>query len=221
MPPSIDLRSDYPLNLTLLGRAYSSGLKQCCRSRLTPARAIPPIGSGRFISRFLVDDAFDNQDYSRTIDRPNDPAEIGVYAGCCTHLCSSTCGRSASESAYGLTQVRLSDRKSQLHSDEHLTTSLERLCSSLHGNTEVNICELPGSSLSGESAACVVVGFHMVLRSGLHSPIKAFLCPVLKCGTRRKECISVLSPCVAPVRGHRSRSSQIRRYTSCLKAEGQ
>jgi len=58
MPPSIDLRSDYPLNLTLLGRAYSSGLKQCCRSRLTPARAIPPIGSGRFISRFLVDDAF-------------------------------------------------------------------------------------------------------------------------------------------------------------------
>src|SRR6266851_1012477 len=175
MPPFLDLRSDYPLNLSWLGLASSSALKQSCRDRLTRARAISvsPIGSGRFISRFLVDDAFDDQHYSRTIDRPNDPAEIGIYTGCCTHLCSSTCARSASESAYGLTKVRSSDRESQLHSDEHLTTSLEHLCSSLHGNTEVNICELPASSLSGESAACVVVGFHVVLRSRLHSPIKA------------------------------------------------
>ena len=81
------------------------------------AISVSPIGSGRFISRFLVDDAFDDQHYSRTIDRPNDPAEIGIYTGCCTHLCSSTCARSASASAYGLAQIRSSDRESQLHSD--------------------------------------------------------------------------------------------------------
>ena len=160
MPPFIDLHSDSPLTLMLLARPYAGALKQSYRVGPTSARSIPvpPIGSGRFISRFLVDDALDDQHYSRTIDRHNDPAEIGIYTGCCIHLCSSTCARSASESAYGLTQVRSSDRESQLHSDEHLTPSLEHLCSSLHGNTEVNICELPASSLSGESAACVVVG---------------------------------------------------------------
>ena len=201
MPPFLDLHSDSPLTLMLLARQYAGALKQSYRVGLTSARSIPvpPLGSGRLILRFLADDALDDQHYSRTIDRPNDPAEIRIYTGCWTHLCSSACARSASESAYGLTQVRSSDRESQLHSDQHLTTLLEHLCSGLHGNTEVNICELPASSLSRKSAGCVVVGSDLVLRSGLHSPIKAVPCPVFKCETRRKEYISVLSPCVAPV----------------------
>jgi len=105
MPPFLDLHSDSPLTLMLLARQYAGALKQSYRVGLTSARSIPvpPIGSGRSISRFRADDALDNQHYSRTIDRPNDPAEIRIYTGCCTHLCSSARARSASESAYGST----------------------------------------------------------------------------------------------------------------------
>jgi len=56
MPLFSDLRSDYPLNLTLLERPYVGALKQSYRAGLTSARGIPVplIGStGWFLSRSL------------------------------------------------------------------------------------------------------------------------------------------------------------------------
>jgi hypothetical protein len=41
MPPFSHLRSDYPLNLTLLERPYARALKQSYRAGLTSARGIP------------------------------------------------------------------------------------------------------------------------------------------------------------------------------------
>jgi hypothetical protein len=72
MPPFSHLRSDYPLNLTLLERPYACALKQSYRAGLPSARAIPVslIGSNWwFLSRPLVDRAFDAQHYSGTIGR--------------------------------------------------------------------------------------------------------------------------------------------------------
>lgn len=69
MPPFSHLRSDYPLNLTLLERPYAGALKQSCRAGLTSARGIPVplVGSTWwFLSGLLVDRAFDAQHYSST-----------------------------------------------------------------------------------------------------------------------------------------------------------
>jgi hypothetical protein len=45
MPLFSDLRSDYPLNLTLLERPYAGALKQSYRAGLTSARAGSPFRS--------------------------------------------------------------------------------------------------------------------------------------------------------------------------------
>jgi hypothetical protein len=67
MPLFTDLRSDYPLNLTLLEGPYAPVLKQSYRAGLPSARAITVllIGSNCWCpSRFLVDRAFDAHHYS-------------------------------------------------------------------------------------------------------------------------------------------------------------
>ena len=175
-----DLRSDYPLHLTLLERLYTCALTWFYIAGLTLPRTIPI-----------------------SLIRHNHPVPIIIYPRSCANICSSACAPSAGKSICGLTPARASVREFRLHIDEQLTTLVEHRCANLHGNTELNICELPASSLFRNSLACVVVGFRFQARTG------------------RKECNLVLSLCVARVGGHRSKSIQIRRNTSCLKAEEQ
>jgi len=134
MPLFSGLRSDYPLHLTLLERQYAGALKQSYRAGLTSARGIPVplIGSTRwFLSRLLVDRAFDGQHYSGTNGRHCPSVEPRICTGSRTNFCSSACVPSASESTCGLTQVGASVREFQLHIDEERT---------LQSNTGAHIC---------------------------------------------------------------------------------
>jgi hypothetical protein len=170
MPLFSDLRSDYPLHLTLLERPYAGALKQSYRAGLTSARGIPAplIGSTWwFLSRLLVDRAFEAQHYSGTNGRHCHSVEPRICTGSCTNFCSSACAPSASESTCGLTQVRASVREFQLHIDEQRTPPVDSR-------------ELAASLLSPKSAACVVVAVHTLSTSGRHSPITTVLCPAFQ-----------------------------------------
>jgi len=169
MPLFSDLRSDYPLNLTLLERPYARALKQSYRAGLTSARgiAVPLIGSKWwFLSRLLVDRAFDAQHYSGTNGRHCHSVEPRIYTGSRTNFCSSACAPSTSESTCGLTHVRALVREFRLHIDEQRTPPVEHRRAHLRGHTELDCRELPASLLSPKSAACVVVAVHMLSTSG-------------------------------------------------------
>ena len=182
MPLFSDLRSDYPLTLTLLERPYAGALKQSYPG-LTSARGIPVslIGSTWwFLSRLLVDRAFDAQHYSGANGRYCHSVEPRICTGSRANFCSSVCAPSASESTCGLTQVRPSVREIQLHIDEQQTLLVEYRRAHLRGNAELVSRELTARSLSRESAACVVVEVHMLSKSGPHSPITRVLCPAFQ-----------------------------------------
>jgi len=183
MPLFSDLHSDYPLNLTLLERPYAGALKQSYLAGLTSARGIPVslIGSTWwFLSRLLVDRAFDAQHYSGTTDRHCHSVEPRICTGSRTNFCSSACAPSASESTCRLTHVRALVRAFRLNIDEQLAHLVEHWCASPRGNTELDSRELAASLLSPKSAACVVVAVHMPSTSGRHSPITAVLCPAFQ-----------------------------------------
>ena len=180
MPLFSDLRYDYPLNLTLLERPYAAALKQSYRAGLPSARGIPVplIGSTWwFLSRFLVDRAFDAQHYSGTNGRHCHSVEPRICTGSRTNFCPSACAPSASESTCGLTQVHASVREFQLHIDEQRTPPVEHRRAHLRGTTELDSRELAASLLSPKSAACVIVAVHMLSTSGRHSLITTVLCP--------------------------------------------
>jgi len=101
MPPFSHLRSDYPLNLTLLEGPYARVLKQPYRAGLTSARATPVslIGSNWwFLSRPLVDRAFDAQLYSGTLGRHFYSVEFQLHideqltpqSNTGAHICAAT-----------------------------------------------------------------------------------------------------------------------------------
>ena len=145
MPPFSHLRSDYPLNLTLLERPYACALKQSYRAGLPSARAIPVslIGSNWwFLSRPLVDRAFDAQHYSGTIGRHFHSVEPRICTGSRTNFCSSACAPSTSESTCGLTQVRALVREFRLNIDEQLAHLVEHRRANPRGNTGPHSCEL-------------------------------------------------------------------------------
>src|SRR5260370_41313572 len=151
MPLFSDLRSDYPLNLSLLERPYAGALKQSYRAGLTSARGIPVplIGSTWwFLSRLLVDRAFDAQHYSGTNGRHWHSVEPRICTGSRTNFCSSACSKSTSESMRGLTHVRASVREFRLNIDEQLAHLVEHWCASRRGNTELDSRELAASLLS-------------------------------------------------------------------------
>jgi hypothetical protein len=180
MPPFSHLRSDYPLNLTLLERPYAGALKQPYRAGLISARAIPVplIGStGWSLARVLVDRAFDAQHYSGTNGRHFHSVEPRLCIGSRTNFCSSACAPSASESMCGLTQVRASVREFQLHIDKQRTPPVEHRRAHLRGYTELDSRKLAASLLSPNSALYVVVSVYMLSTSGCHSPITTVLCP--------------------------------------------
>ena len=134
MLPFSDLRSDYPLNLTLLERPYACALKQSYRAGLPSTRAIPVSFVGSkwwFRSRPLVDRAFGVQHYSGTNGRHCHSVEPRICTGSRTNFCSSACAPSASESTCGLTQVRASVREFQVHIYERRR---------IQSNTGAHIC---------------------------------------------------------------------------------
>jgi hypothetical protein len=167
MPLSSDLRSDYPLNLTLLERPNADALKQPYRAGLTSGREIPVLLIGStwwFLSRLLVDRAFDAQHYSGTNGLHCHSVEPRIRAGSRTNFCSSACAPSASKSTRSRVPASI---------DEQRTPPVEHL----RGNTELDSRELAASLLSPKSAAWVVVAVHMLSTSGRHSPITTVLCP--------------------------------------------
>ena len=213
MPPFSHLRSDYPLNLTLLERPYARALKQSYRAGLPSARAIPVslIGSNWwFLSRPLVDRAFDAQHYSGTNGRHCHSVEPRICTGSRTNFRSSACAPSASESTCELTQVGASVREFPLHIDEQRTPPVEHRRAHLRGYTELDSRELAASLLSPKSAACVVVAVHMLSTAGRHSPITTVLCPAFQMRNSTEGVHSGLSLSGVPVRGQQGKSDQLR-----------
>ena len=224
-----DLRSDYPLNLTLLERPYPDALKQSYRARLTSGREIPVLLIGStwwFLSRLLVDRPFDAQHYSGTNGRHCHSVEPRIRAGSRTNFCSSACAPSASKSMRRLTQVRASVREFQLHIDEQRRPPVEHRRGHLRSNTELDSRELAASLLSPKSAGCVVVAVHMLSTSGRHSPITTVLCPAfqMRHSTQGVHFASVTfwRACSwITGKSDQLKSDQLRRSTGCLKAEEQ
>src|SRR5260370_26285711 len=168
MPPFSDLRSDSPLNFSLLERPYAGPLKQSCKAGLTSARGIPiPVLAciWWFSSRLLVDGAFDTQRCSCTNNLHYHSVENRIYPGSCTELCWYECAPSASESTCGLTQVRASVRASRLHVDEQLAHPVEHRRTNPRSNTELNSRELVAALLPPKSAVCVAVEVHKLSSS--------------------------------------------------------
>src|SRR5271170_1441445 len=179
MPPFSHLRSDYPLNLTLLERPHARALKQPYRAGLTSARgiAVPLIGSNwRFLSRLLVDRAFDAQHYSGTIGRHFHSVEPRICTGSRTNFCSSAYAPSTSESTCGLTHVCALVRGFRLNIDEQLAHLVDHSCASPRGTSGLYYYATTLSLLLPNSALYAVAAVHLLSTSGRHSPITTVLC---------------------------------------------
>lgn len=213
MPPFSHLRSDYPLNVTLLERPYACALKQSYRAGLPSARAISVslIGSTWwFVSRLLVDSAFDAQHYSGTNGRHRQSVGNRLSVVSRTNLCPPASAASASESTCGLTQVRASVREFQFRIDEQRTPLVEHRRPHLRSNTELDSRELAASLLSPKSAACVVGAVHMLSTSGRHSPITTVLCPAFQMRNSTQGVHSGRSLSGVPVLGQQGKSEQLK-----------
>jgi hypothetical protein len=100
MPPFSHLRSNYPLNLTLLERQYMCALTRFYIAGLTSPRTIPI-----------------------SLLRHNHPIAISIYPRSCSNACSSACAPLASKSTCRVCRFRL-------HIDEQLMTPVEPMCKS-------------------------------------------------------------------------------------------
>jgi hypothetical protein len=213
MPLFSDLRSDYPLYLTLLERRYAGALKQSCRAGLTSARGIPVplIGSNLwFLPRLLADRAFDAQHYPGTNGRHYHSVEPTICTGSRTDFCSSARAPSTSESTCRLTHVRALVRAFRLNIDEQLAHLIEHWCASPRGNSGPYSYALTLSLLWPNSALYAVAAVHLLSTSGRPSPITTVPVRRFKCGTRGKECTSGLSLSGVPVRGQQGKSDQLK-----------
>lgn len=193
MPLSSDLRSDYPLNLTLFERPYDRALKRPYRAGLASARRIPvPLTSSKrwFLAQFLVDRAFDAQHYSCADGRYCHSVEPRICRRSCKNFCSSACTPSASVSTYGLTHVRALVRAFRLDIDEQFAHLVEHGCASARGNRGPHSYALMFSLLAPHSALYAVVAVHMLPTAGRLSSITTGLRLVFQGGTRRKQCTS-------------------------------
>jgi len=126
MPRLSLFRSDSPLFFTLSERLYVSVLKQWNTSGISSAGAIPIQLTGSqcwFTLWLLVDGAFDTQHCSPKNDRHFLSAMTRISPESCAAFCSSE----------------------RLHIDEHLTPPVDRRCSSLPCNDELDSCELRAS----------------------------------------------------------------------------
>jgi hypothetical protein len=166
MPRVSHLRSDYPLNLTLLEHVPACPLTWFYIAGLNPRTILTsPL-------------------------RHNDPVLISSYPRSCANPNSSVFAASANKSTCGLTPAQASVRVYQLHIDEQLTTS---------SNIDVHIRVAALNSKSyGRWLRCCCTS------------VPCVVCWVpFSNGNGRKQC----SRLCRAVRGHRSKSSQIRRNT--------
>jgi hypothetical protein len=183
MPLFSDLRSDYPLNLTLLERPYAGALKQSYRvdSPRLAGSPFPLIGSNWwFLPRLLVDRAFDAQHYSGTDGRHCHSVETRICTGLRTNFCSSARAPSTSESTCGLTHVRALVRAFRLNIDEQLADLVEHWCANPRGNSGPYSYALTLSLLWPNSALYAVAAVPLLSTSGRHLPITTVLCPAFQ-----------------------------------------
>jgi len=146
-----DLRSDYPLNLTLLEHVHACALTWFSPAGLTSARGSPfrslaPSGGSFRGSLWIVLSTLGITP-ARMVDiairlRPR------ICTGSRTNFCSSVCAPSARESTCGLTQVRAWVRNFRLHVDAQRTPLVEYRRAHLRGNAELFSRELTARSLS-------------------------------------------------------------------------
>jgi len=164
------LRSDYPLNLTLLERLHACPLTWFYIAGLTP-RTIPILPL-----------------------RHHDPVLISFYPRYCANPNSSVFAALASKSTCRLTPAHASVGVYQLHIDEQLTTS---------SNIDVHICVAALNSKSyGRWFRCCCTSL----------PCVVYWLPFSQWVRDRRSALGCVALCRA-VRGHRSKSSQIRRNT--------
>ena len=129
MPPFSHLRSDYPLNLTLLEHVHACPLTWFYLAGLTPRTILTsPL-------------------------RHNNPLPISFYQRYCTNSCSFACAPLARKSPFGLTPARASLQRvpasyRRAFDDSNRTS----ICKS----TQLNIPALQASSLFRKSVACAV-----------------------------------------------------------------
>jgi hypothetical protein len=178
-----NLRSDYPLLLTLLALAYPCALTWSYIARRISPRAIPV-----------------------PLSQHNQPAPVRIFIRFCSNFCLSACALTASESTWRLTPATACPCEFQPHADEQLMPTVEHQCANLLGSSELDFRE-SAASLAAKSAhlrlskSYAVVWLaqaefdeRMVLRFCGHSVARLFADSLVK-------------------------SAQIRRSTSCLKAE--
>src|SRR5271165_4055097 len=175
MPRVSHLRSDYPLNLTLLEHAHAYPSTWFYVAGLTPRTILTsPL-------------------------RHRGPLPISFYQRYCINSCSFACATLARKSPFGLTPARASLQRApasyrRAFDDSHRTS----ICKS----TQLNTPAFPASSLFRKSLPCAVVVFRFK---------QAALSFTKQSGAEGVQ--SVVSPPCRAVRGHRSKSRQIRRNT--------
>jgi hypothetical protein len=140
----INLRSDYPLNLTLFKDPYACTLTWSYIAGFPSARTIP-----------------------LPLIRHNHPVSVSLYTGSCANFCSFACAPSASESTWGFTRARALAREFRSHINEQLTPPVKHRRANLRGSAELDSREL-AASLSPKLAECAVVEIHMLL-PGFHT----------------------------------------------------
>src|SRR5713101_1733586 len=129
----INLRSDYPLNLTLFKDPYACTLTWFYIAGFTSARTIPLL-----------------------LIRHNHPVPVSFYTGSCANFCSSACAPSTGGLTCRLTPAWAAAREFRPRIDKQVTPPVEHRCANLRDSTELDSREL-ASLLSPKSAACVVV----------------------------------------------------------------
>ena len=138
MPRFSQLRSDYPLNLTLVEHVNVCPLTWFYVAGLTPRTILTsPL-------------------------RHNSPLPISFYQRYCTNSCSFACAPLARKSPFGLTPVRASLQRVPASSRRAFDDSNR---TSICKSTQLNIPALQASSLFRKSVACAV-GSRSAARNG-------------------------------------------------------
>jgi hypothetical protein len=179
----INLRSDYPLILTLSAPAYRRDLTSSYIDRRTSPRTIPA-----------------------PLSRHNQRAPVRVFIRFCSNFRPFACAVSACDSDWRITPARACLRESQLHADKQLMPTIEHQCANLLRSAELDFRE-SAASLSAKSPNVRLS----------KSQAGARLSPA---EFEERIALRFCGHSVAFLSAHSlDKSDQIRRSTSCLKAE--
>jgi hypothetical protein len=136
-----DLRSDYPVILTVLDPRYPCPQTWSDVARLSSARTI-----------------------AVPLFRHNHPVQIRIYTRLCSTFYSSVYAPSASESPWGLTPATGSFREFQLYAREQMMSPVEHHCTNLHGSTEFDFPRVGSFFVRQISEICGSSKSHAVAR---------------------------------------------------------